>query len=174
MTRSEDRLDALERRLRELEDREEIREVIARYGFTADLGHDEEYVAQYTEDGEYDTGKGHHRGHHELYEFIHSPEGGHKKYVEGRGSQHTSHNLYIRIDGDTAWAECYSVVFVRTGPENDAFGVHTAAYNHWDFRRVDGRWRIRRRRRTPIGDAVHKTDGVHGREIMTEFLEARR
>lgn len=172
MASIEQRLIALEARVRELEDREVIHEVVARYGFTADLGLDEEYVAQYAPDGEYDTGKGIHRGHEELLEFISAPEGGHKKDVEGRGSQHTSHNLFIRVNGDTAWAECYSVVFVRTAPES--FGIHTAAYNHWDFTRIDDRWRIVRRRRTPIGDAVQKVDGLHGRDVMTEFVEARR
>ena len=173
MSDTEQRIAELERRLQEIEDREAIREVIARYGFTADLGYDDEYVAQYTEDGEYDIGGGRvHRGHEELYEFIHNPLGGHKRYVEGRGSQHTSHNLIIRVDGDTAWAECYSVVFVRTGPHT--FDIHTAAYNHWDFRRIDGRWRIRRRRRVPIGDAVQLPDGVSGRDVMTEFVGAVR
>jgi len=173
MDETERRISEFERRLKDMEDREEIREVVARYGFTADLGYDEEYVAQYTDDGEYDIGDGRmHRGWHQLYEFIHDPLGGHKRHVEGRGSQHTSHNLIIRVDGDSAWAECYSIVFVRTGPES--FGIHTAAYNHWDFRRVDGRWRIRRRRRVPIGDAVHSPDGVSGREVMTEFVRAFR
>jgi hypothetical protein len=103
-------------------------------------------------------------------EFISSPEGGHKKFVESRGSQHTSLNIYIRVDGETAWAECYSVVFIRTSA--DSFGIHTGAYNHWDFRLQDGRWRIVKRRRTPIGDSVHEPGGVSGREVMTQFRTA--
>ncbi|HVW44404.1 MAG TPA: nuclear transport factor 2 family protein [Amycolatopsis sp.] len=166
------RLARIEARLRDLEDREEIREVVARYGFTADLGIDEAYVAQYTEDGEYDTGTAVFRGHEQLREFISAPEGTHKSQVESRGSQHTSHNLYIRVQGATAWAECYSVVFVRV--DAGSFGIRTAAYNHWDFRRVEGRWRIVRRRRTPIGEAVHRTDGVPGIDVMTDFVEAPR
>ena len=45
------RLEALEARVQELEDERAIRELLARYGYTADTCKDEAFVDLYTEDG---------------------------------------------------------------------------------------------------------------------------
>lgn len=161
-----DPLEALEARLRELEDREAIRDLIATYGFTADLAFDDEYVDQFVPDGEYDTGTTIYRGHEQLRDFISDPNGAHKRLAVGRGSLHTNVNAVVRVDGDSAWAEAYSVVFVRESAAD--FGIMIASYNHWDFARSDGRWRIVRRRKTTVGDDIQR-DGTTGREVMVAF-----
>jgi hypothetical protein len=114
----EDRLRALEARLCYLEDQEQIRECLARYGYAADLGRSTEWL-----------------------DLCH-------KSIENR-CLHTVSNLLIRIEGDDAWAEGYSVVMVRSDD-----GQHTAAtcgYNHWTFQRLHGRWHLRLRHRRGIG-----------------------
>ncbi|MDV7240550.1 MULTISPECIES: nuclear transport factor 2 family protein [Rhodococcus] len=158
----------LEKRIAYLEDVESIREVVARYGFNADLGLARGYVENFVADGVYETGgNGNFRGRDELNEFITAPDGVHKKQVEGRGSQHTGLNLVVRVDGDTAWAEGYSVVVVRSGEAE--FGIYTAGYNHWDFVRVEGRWKVKRRHRVDVGDLQRQPDGIWGGDVMTEF-----
>src|SRR6185369_1323602 len=108
----EARIAALEGRVRYLEDQEKIRECLAEYGFNADLGRSDNYVAGWTPDGVYDLDRMYLDGEADLRNMIASPDGFHKTQVENR-SQHTVLNLYIRIEGDSAWAEGYSVVFVR-------------------------------------------------------------
>jgi len=144
----EERLSALEARLRTLEDQEKIRRCLARYGFNADLGRSEEYVALWSEDGLYDLDGGQLKGEPALREMITSPTGPHKSQIENR-SMHAVGNLFIEIEGDTAFAEGYSVVWVRA-----ADGVHhprNAGYNHWDFRRKGDGWLMTRRLRREVG-----------------------
>jgi hypothetical protein len=144
----EDRVAKLEARVRELEDQEEIRRVLARYGFNADLGRSEAYLNLWSKDGVYDLDGGQLKGEGPIWEMISSPTGAHKSQIENR-SMHAVGNLFIHIEGDTAFAEGYSVVWVR-----DAEGRHqprTAGYNHWDFRRKDGGWLMTRRLRREVG-----------------------
>lgn len=145
---STDRLAALEQRIAYLEDQEKIRELLARYGFNADLGRAEEYLDVWTDDGIYDSGAAPMVGKDALREMITSPTGFHKSEVENR-SLHTVGNLYIAIEGDTAWAEGYSVVWLREGAGYKAL---TAGYNHWDFKRAADGWRMTRRLRRNVGD----------------------
>jgi hypothetical protein len=172
LTDGHDRLAAVAARVQELEDREAIRDLIACYGFTADLNCFEEYVDQWAPDGEYFLGEsilGHasYRGRDELMGFISDPRGAHRSHVSGRGSQHTSVNILVRVDGDTAWAESYSIVFVREAPDVESFQIYAAAYNHWELRRMDGRWRIQSRRRAPL-----RAEGVEARKVLTGFMKA--
>jgi hypothetical protein len=157
----QERVEALERRVRTLEDQEKIRECLAVYGFNADLGRSEEYVAGWTADGVYDLDDGPLGGEVAIREMISSPTGFHKLRVENR-SQHNVLNLFIRIEGDTAWAEGYSVVVVREEGESR---ILLAGYNHWDFVRSGDSWLISRRARREIGGAVW------GGEIVRGYLE---
>jgi hypothetical protein len=144
----EERLAAVEARLRTLEDQEKIRRCLARYGYNADLGRSEEYLELWSEDGLYDLDGGQLCGEAALREMISSPTGAHKSQIENR-SMHAVGNLFIEIAGDLAWAEGYSIVWVR-GADN----VHhprTAGYNHWDFRRKGEGWLMTRRLRREVG-----------------------
>ena len=96
-----DRIAALEKRLAIMEDKEKIREVLARYGYNADLGRSEEYVNVWTKDGVYDLDAGKLEGEAAIREMISSPTGAHKMHIENR-SMHTVSNLHIGVEGDTA------------------------------------------------------------------------
>ena len=56
-------------------------------------------------------------------------------------SLHTVCNLHIGIEGDAAWAEGYSIVWVRKAAGYEPI---TLAYNHWDFRQHGDLWRMAR------------------------------
>ena len=147
----EKRVEQLEARLAYLEDQEAIRECLARYGYAADLGRSEEWLDLWTADGIYVLDDGPHQGRAALTDIIAKPGGVHKG-IENR-CLHTVGNLFIRIDDDSAWAEGYSVVFFRER-ETDKFIPWSCGYNHWDFRRVDGQWKLVCRNRRAVGDKV--------------------
>ena len=157
----EARLKTMEARLAVLEDQEKIRECLSRYSFNADLGRSEEYVNNYTPDGVIDLSPDlKWSGKAQLTDFIASPTGGHKA-IEGR-CQHTSMDYFIRVDGDKAWAEGYSVVFLKKGEE---YQVLTCGFNHWDFEKRDGRWYLKYRYRRPVGD------NEWGGKVIRDYLK---
>jgi hypothetical protein len=157
------RLEALEKRVLYLEDQEKIRECLAEYGYNADLGRSEKYVEGWTRDGVYDLDDSVYLdGEAQLREMISSPSGFHKSQVENR-SQHNVLNLFIRVEGDSAWAEGYSVVLVR---KDDEIKAVLAGYNHWDFTRAGSRWLMKRRIRREIGGPQW------GGEVIKKYLEA--
>ncbi len=159
----EAKLKALEDRVRDLEDQGQIREVLARYGFNADLGRSQEWVDLWTGDGVYDLDSRKWTGREQLHELIASPTEPHKRDVENR-SQHNVLNLFIRIEGDRAWAEGYSVVVLN---KDGQFGLWTCGYNHWDFERHDGQWLLQRRYRRDIGGKEW------GGKVISSYLTAK-
>jgi hypothetical protein len=158
----EARLAALEARVQELEDDRAIRELLARYGFTADNCKDEEFVNLFTDDGVMnltasgDTdrdGKGVilWRGKDELLKFITDPGNHQRPGRYGKWMHVTADNLVTHVNGDEAIANSYSVVFLGEG------GVQlvSAGNNQWHLQRVDGRWLIKERRRRQLGDEYY-------------------
>jgi hypothetical protein len=151
-------IEELERRLQLLEDERELRTLLARYSFNADLGRSREYTALYLEDGAIDTGVQRFDGQEDiLWKFI---TGAGHRGLEARGVQHfTTGPLIFYIDGDEAEAEGYSLVLVKEGEVRNQvngamlpeIGVYTSNFNHWRFRRLEGEWRIVERFIRPIG-----------------------
>jgi hypothetical protein len=151
-------LEALRRRVAQLEDEREIRYLVGRYGHYADLGYEDAWADQWTEDGVYDLvtvrrdGAGYDRamrfeGKEQLYAMIRDPEA--HKLFEGRSLHLQDFNLVIRIDGDEAFAHGYSMTMLR---EDEAIAIRSAGMVRWRFRRVDGRWRIAEKNRRIAGD----------------------
>lgn len=135
------RVAALEARLQELEDDRAIRQLLARYGFHADLGRSDAYVELYTEDGAIDSGASRRwEGRDDLRQFITNPQG--HKSIEGRCLHLQGNNLVTHIQGDAAVAESYSVVLVR---EDDGLRLFACNVNRWTLRKVEGHWKIRER-----------------------------
>jgi hypothetical protein len=141
-----------------LEDERAIRELISRYGHYADLGYEDAWVEQWTDDGVYDLvtiirkGAGYEgnmrfEGREQLYEHIRDPIA-HKAF-EGRSLHLQDMNLAIRVDADDAQAESYSMTLLREGDETV---VRSAGMIRWTLRRVAGRWHIVEKRRRPPGD----------------------
>jgi SnoaL-like domain len=162
----ERRLAAMEARLQELEDDRAIRDVLARYGFTADTCNDEAYVQLYTEDGginltfpgQAEDGGSNvmiWQGKDQVRQFItqqglHNQPGFHGRLMHVQGN-----NLVTHIDGDQAVANSYSIVLEG---ENGGVSLNSAGNNQWLFEKVDGRWLIKERRRRAIGDEGYMTN----------------
>jgi hypothetical protein len=162
----EARVKELEKRLQLLEDQEKIRECLARYSFNADLGRSEEYVNNYTPNGVIDLGPDTKwAGRDQLLDFIGNPQGGHKA-IEGR-CMHTSLDFFIRVDGNKAWAEGYSVVLLKEGQaEREGYRVFSIGFNHWDFEKKGDRWYLKYRYRRPTGG------NEWGGKVIKAYLKA--
>jgi hypothetical protein len=152
------RLERAESRLRCLEDERDIRELLARYGHYADACRDHEYVDLFADDGAIDISMGgddgdyaraiRFEGKQALWAFITDPHGHHRPGFYGRSLHVQNTNTVIRVDGDEAVANTYSILLQQNGADTRIVGAGT---NRWTFRRVDGRWLVTERRRRELG-----------------------
>jgi len=92
----------MEARVRAAEDREAIREAIARMNWLSDAGDAAGHAALYTEDVVYDVGAfGSFRGRKELQNFFE------QVYASFRLREHRTANLLIELQGEKASVRCY-------------------------------------------------------------------
>jgi uncharacterized protein (TIGR02246 family) len=117
------------------EDREEIRELLARYNHAVDSHQVEEWAGLFTDDGVFDSGGRTLKGADELRSFAESVP---------VGLRHVVANEIIDLDGDQATVRAY--LFILAG--KPAAIATTGVYED-EVRRVDGRWRFARRTFTP-------------------------
>ena len=129
-------LEALERRVRVLEDREAISALVAAYGTLADCGDAEAVAALWHEDGAYEVvGFATARGHAEIAGLI---NGETHRALMAAGCGHMLGPIAIDLDGDRATARGHSVVTRHTPT---GFEIYRVSANRWTFERRDGVWR---------------------------------
>lgn len=139
--------EALERRLRSLEDRAAIADLIARYGPAVDAGDADAVAALWVPDGTYqfdDTvleGGG-------IRGLVGIPT--HEEYMR-RGCAHIVSAPRIKIDGDEAVAVTHSVVMLREG---DRWVGERVSANRWEMLRTPDGWRVRHRRNRLLDGAA--------------------
>ncbi len=149
----------LEARIRRIEDRLEIYNLIASHPPSADTGARDYTASVWTEDGVFDRGAEFPAptGRAAIAGGSSSPEH-HRAIAEGIA--HFAGLPYVRISGDTAFAISYLQILVpdRVGPifevpnhgATRGFHVHRVSANRWDFVRTAEGWRIKRRRLRPL------------------------
>jgi len=142
----EHRVDALERRLRAVEDELAIHRLIVRYGFAVDTGDADRTAAVFAEDGVYDADVRLMRGRDDVRTMVRSER--HQSMVG-----HCAHQIgpaVVRIDGDRAVALGYSRVYLQ----GDAgIGVYRVSLNRWLLERRGEEWQIVHRRTRLLGHA---------------------
>ncbi|HEX7853307.1 MAG TPA: nuclear transport factor 2 family protein [Sphingobium sp.] len=153
----EDRLSALESRLRVAEDHLEILNLLMSYGPLVDSQTSAAAADLWVEGGGYnftlpsgDPAR------------LESPDGlvgmydgeGHGQLVS-TGCSHFTATPKITIDGDSASAVGYSLVVLREG---DRWFVWRAAVNHWTLVRTDKGWRIVERFNRPLNGSTESHD----------------
>jgi 3-phenylpropionate/cinnamic acid dioxygenase small subunit len=122
------------------EDREQIRELYARYAFTIDYGPYEDWLKCFTPDGLFDSPKfGRHVGYDGLKRFT-------EIYKESIGSEQVRHmitNVIFRVDGDRATGGCYLTYYhCKSGRATlEAVGRYDD-----QLRKVGGEWLFQSRR----------------------------
>jgi ketosteroid isomerase-like protein len=136
-----------EDRLRELEDREQIRELCATYCFLVDDGRNDELIDRcFAEDAVCDfrtvdgsTAPLVSKGREEVRAFF-------KQAVPAllRDMSHTVHNHRIAIDGENASGECYFELTALDAAKGEPV---VGGGRYLDrYRRVDGAWRFAERK----------------------------
>ena len=159
----EERLENLEKRLREAEDRLEILDLLNRYGPLVDSGSSEEAASLWVEGGGYNYSGGNSGGTR-----LQAPEqlvavyegDGHQGLVAA-GCAHLTAMPVITIEGDRATAIGYTFVVLR---EEDRWFLLRAAVNDWTLVRTAQGWRIAERFNRTL------TGGEDSHEVMKRII----
>lgn len=156
MDEFDERLRALEARLRAVEDELSLYRLMTSYGPAADSGDGVKASEIWTEDGIYDAdGPGVMDGRGAIVAML--ADEGHQSMVPG--CAHLNHPVVIQLDGDRATAVGYSQVW-RT--DDGTHRVFRLAANRWEFARGDEGWRVVRRTNRKLDteaarDILHST-----------------
>jgi hypothetical protein len=164
----------LEQRIRAIEDRLEIYNLIAGHPPSADTGADYYAETAYTEDGEFDRGPGltGARGNKALGAMLTSES--HQAAIAG-GLAHFTGLPYIALDGDRAVVTSYLQILTprKTGEaievpnhgSSRGYHIHRVVTNRWELVRTASGWKIKRR-------SLRLVDGTEpSREILREALK---
>ena len=164
----------LEGRLRLVEDRLEIYNLIASHPPSADTAAGDYTASVWTEDGVFDRGAEFARptGRAAIAGGSSNPE--HHRAIE-QGIAHFAGLPYVRVTGDEAFAISYLQILVsdRVGPvfevpnhgSSRGVHVHRVSANRWEFIRTDEGWKIKRR-------TLRSLDGTApARDILRGALE---
>ncbi|THA31654.1 nuclear transport factor 2 family protein [Streptomyces sp. A1277] len=129
---SEDRIAALEARLRLLEDERAVARAMAAYGPLVDSGEADAVAALWAPDGVYDIDELYLAGRERIGEMVRSPA--HRGWIR-QGCAHVVGPPHITVEGDEAVAVCHSLMVVH---EAGRYVVRRATANHWRLRRAPG------------------------------------
>jgi ketosteroid isomerase-like protein len=145
-THADDRVAALEERVRLLEDRLAIQQLISSWGPAVDTGNSAAAAAQFTEDCVLESDMS----------YLVSPAAiaamvlgeGHQALIHD-GSAHVPTTAIVSVDGDEATAVGYTRVYRHTP---DGYEVWRVSANNWTFRRTQDGWKVVRRTAQVIDD----------------------
>lgn len=163
----------LESRLRLIEDKLAIYELIAAHPPSADTGAADYTMSVYREDGIFDRGPlDGARGARDIAAFIQRPE--HEEAIGG-GLAHVTGLPLVNLRGDTAVVTSYLLIVhldhegrTRELPNHGlslGYRIHRVVVNRWELIRSNGRWMIARRTLLPV-------DGTDGpRKLLRQGLE---
>lgn len=151
---SEDRIAPLEARLRILEDRLEIADLLAAYGPRVDAGDADATAALWTEDGVYDVDTGVYEGRQGIADMVRS------SFHQGlllRGCAHLTSPPQVEVDGDTAVAVGHSQLVARR-EDGRGFTVLRTTAHRWELVRTSEGWRVHRRTSRLLDGAASARD----------------
>jgi hypothetical protein len=164
---------SLEDRLRAIEDRLEIYDLIASHPPSADTGGKDHIAASWVDDGVFDRGGNlsSPRGRDAISDQVLTPE--HQAAI-ARGLAHFTGLPHVMIDGDTAVVTSYLQILVpqtQGDPvevpnhgSSKGFRVHRLTANRWELVRTREGWKIKHRTLRPL-------DGSEGaRQILQQAI----
>jgi SnoaL-like protein len=165
----------LEQRVREIEDRLEIYNLIATHPPSADTGNGPYTASVWTEDGVFDRGAEFPRptGRAAIAGGSSNPE--HHRAIE-QGIAHFAGLPYVRVEGDTAFAITYLQILVpdRVGPtfevpnhgSSQGFHIHRVSANRWEFVRTEDGWKIKSRTLRPLDGSAPAREILSGALVV--------
>ena len=158
---------SLETRLRDIEDRLEIYNLIASHPPSADIGADYYTRAVYTEDGVFDRGEGLDGavGNEAIAVMTLAPA--HQQAIHG-GLAHFGALPHVELDGDEAYVTSYLQI-LHPDPRGEAqelpnhgsspgYRIHRVVANRWSLFRTAEGWKIKNRRLRPIDGSAPARD----------------
>jgi hypothetical protein len=166
----------LEERIRAIEDRLAIYNLIASHPPSADTGDSEHVAASWVEDGEFDRGANlsSPRGRRMIAQQVKSPE--HQAAIAG-GLAHFTGLPHVAIDGNTAIVTSYLQIIVPQSEGNavavpnhgssKGFRIHRMTANRWHLVRTSEGWKIRQR-------TLRQLDGSQAARDLLQQAIARR
>ena len=136
------RLQALEARVRELEDRDALAQLVASYGPAVDSGSADAAADLWADDGVFDVVPYFALVGHDGIAGMVNDEG-HQSLIHN-GCGHVLTAPKLAIDGDAArgWNYAFNI---RWDADADRFWIARLSANEWEFRRDNGAWRVVRR-----------------------------
>ena len=148
----------LEDRLRAVEDRLEILNLIASHPPSADTGADHYVRTIYLDDGVIDLGGGKAaNGKDAVAAIVKTP--GHQAAIAG-GLAHFAGLPHIMLDGDEAVVTSYLQILtphptaepveVPNHGTSKGFRIHRVGANRWELKRTPAGWKIKRRTLRPL------------------------
>jgi hypothetical protein len=138
----EQRLAALEKRVRAAEDQLEITRLLNSYGPLVDSGESQAAAHLWTQGGAYDAGGAHRMLAYDEIAAMYDSQG-HQDLIH-TGCAHLTAPPRITMNGDSAEAVAYSFVVLRN-KTGEGWGVWRASANHWTLVRTPDGWRIKER-----------------------------
>ena len=168
---------SLDARLREIEDRLEIYNLIAAHPPSADTGADYYTAAVYTEDGVFDRGDDLEGalGNQAIAAITQSQ--GHQRAIQG-GLAHFAALPHVTLDGDAAYVTSYLQILhpdaqgeSRELPNHGyspGYRIHRVVANRWTLARTPEGWKIKSRKLRPLDGSAP------AREILEQALAGYR
>lgn len=138
---AEERIARLEARMKHLEDRLEIYDLVASYGPAVDAGSASTTAALWVEDGVYDVDTGSYEGRDGIAAMVDSRL---HQALLARGCAHVTSPPRIELDGDAAVAVSHSQLVLRR-EDGSGFDVLRATAHRWELVRTSDGWRVHRR-----------------------------
>ncbi len=138
----ESRLGQLETRVRELEDRDALAQLVASYGPAVDSGEASAAAALWSEDGVFDVVPYFELvGHDGIAGMV--DDDGHQSLIHN-GCGHVLTAPKVVVEGDYArgWNYAFNI---RWDAEADRFWIARLSANEWEFRRDRDGWHVVRR-----------------------------
>lgn len=134
------RLNALEERLRRVEDELEVTRIVLAYGPSVDSGSAAAAAGLWESGGsyEFEAGAPALHGRDGVAAMVRSD--GHRAHLE-RGCAHVLTAPHVRIAGDRAVAVCYSLMHHYV-PQRGIFQVSRVSANRWDLTRTEEGWQV--------------------------------
>jgi hypothetical protein len=127
--------------IRELVDRAELADLVARHSLWIDEGRYDETDRLFTEDVVVKSPRGEARGIEALIELVRS---GHDTYVR---TLHSKSNLVIEVDGETATVRAHDIAVFVIDDKTEAVA---AGFHRYGARRTEDGWRFDRLVITPV------------------------
>jgi hypothetical protein len=165
---------SLEQRVRAIEDRLEIYNLIASHPASADTGGDHHIATSWAEDGVFDRGDEATRGRAAIAGQVLSPA--HQAAIAG-GLAHFTGLPHVAISGDSAVVTSYLQVIVPQSQgepvevpnhgKSKGFRIHRMTANRWELIRTREGWKFKQR-------TLRQLDGSEpGRAILRQAIAKR-